>query len=214
VRLRFRARHGGHLGAWIPCIWKEKRTSLQAEFKQMAKQYPETEQYYRKLFKIYCDIEEVASFTPAKIGESAHWAAIVSTAENRDSCCKALTGKILFSVLYGTYTVTLNDLKSLVKARSSETFKTLPAKPAQEEDFKEVRRRKRQNTTESAPISKKPSAAAGNTTKNEVSTRNFFAPLRVTSMDTEAAGAETIMLEEGATKLEEETSGKAGRAPQ
>jgi hypothetical protein len=170
----------------------------------MAKQYPETEQYYRKLFKIYCDIEDVASFTPATIGESAEWTAIVNTAEeNRDSYCKALTGKLLFSALYGTYTVTLNDLKYLVKARSSETSKTVSAKPAQEEDFKEVRRRKRQNTTESAPISKKPSAAAGNTPKNEVSTRNFFAPLRVTSMDTETAGAETITLVEGATTLVE-----------
>jgi hypothetical protein len=146
------------------------------------------------LFKIYCDIEDVASFTPATIGESAEWAAIVNTTEeNRDSYCKALTGKILFSALFGTYTVTLNDLKSLVKATSSETSKT--AKPAQEEDFKEVRRRKRQNTTESTPISKKPSAAAGNIPKNEVSTRNIFAPLRVTSMDTESAGAETITLE-------------------
>jgi hypothetical protein len=197
------------VGATVPgyhAFWTEKQTSLQAEFKQMAKQYPETEHYYRKLFKIYCDIEDVASFTPATIGESAEWAAIVNTTEeNRDSYCKVLTGKILFSALYGTYTVALNDLKSLVKARSSETSKT--AKPAQEEVFKEVRRRKRQNTTESAPISKKPSAATGNIPKNEVSTRNFFAPLRVTSMDTESAGAETIT-------LEEETSGKAGRPPQ
>jgi hypothetical protein len=165
------------------------------------------------LLKIYCDIEYVASFTPATIGESAEWATIASTAEeNRDNYCKALTGKILFSALYGTYTVALKDLKSLVKARSSETSKT--AKPAQEEDFKEVRRRKRQHTTESAPISKKPSAAAGKPPKNEVSTRNFFALLRVTSMDTETAGAETITLEEGATTLEKEPSGKAGRTAQ
>jgi hypothetical protein len=58
-------------GASVPryhAFWTEKQISLQAEFK-MAKQYPETEQYYRKLFKIYCDFEDVASFTPATIGE-------------------------------------------------------------------------------------------------------------------------------------------------
>jgi hypothetical protein len=38
----------------------------------------------------------------------------------------------------------------------------------------------------------------------DVTTRNYFAPLRVTSMDTDTAGAET-------TTLEKETSGKAGR---
>jgi hypothetical protein len=61
-------------GATVPgyhAFWTKKRTSLQAEFKEMVKQYPETEQYYRKLFKIICVIENVASFTPAIIGESA-----------------------------------------------------------------------------------------------------------------------------------------------
>jgi hypothetical protein len=46
-------------GASVPgyhAFWTEKRTSLQAELNEVAKQYPETEQYYRKLFKIYCNI--------------------------------------------------------------------------------------------------------------------------------------------------------------
>jgi hypothetical protein len=139
----------------------------------MVKQYPEVHQHYRRLFKIICDIEDVSSFTPAAIGESAEWAAIVSAAdENRASYCTALTGKALLSALYGTYTVTLDNLKSLVKTSTSDTTKAVTAKPAQEEDFKEVRRRKRQNTTESAPTSKKAAAAAGNTPTNEVTTRN------------------------------------------
>ena len=105
----------------------------------MVKEYPEAEPHYRKLFKIICDIEDVDRFTPAAIGE---WTAIVNVAkENRESYCKALMGKILFSALYGTYRVALNDLKALVKAKASQT------KPSQDEDFKEVRRRKRQITT-------------------------------------------------------------------
>jgi hypothetical protein len=44
----------------------------------------------------------VASFTPAAVGESAEWAAIVSAADgNRINYCKALSGK----TLYGNYTV-------------------------------------------------------------------------------------------------------------
>jgi hypothetical protein len=78
--------------------------------------------------------------------------------------------------------------------------------PAREEGFKEVRRRKRQSTAESAPTSKKTNAAVDSNQKVDVTTRNYFAPLRVTSMDTDTAGAET-------TTLEEQISGKAGSPP-
>jgi hypothetical protein len=72
------------------------------------------------LFQILCDIEDVAGYTPAAVGESAEWTAIVSAAdENRASYCKALIGKTLFSALYGTYTVTLKELKSLLKASTT-----------------------------------------------------------------------------------------------
>ncbi|XP_023725873.1 uncharacterized protein LOC111874531 [Cryptotermes secundus] len=203
-------------GASVPgyhAFWTEKRASLQAECKENVKQYPAADEHYRRLFKIICDIEDVASFTPATIGESVEWAAIINAAEeSREGYCKALKGKILFSALYGTYTVTLNDLKSLVKARTSEATKT-QTKPSQEEDFKEVRRRKRQSTTESAPTSKKAAAATGNTQTKEVPTRNYFAPLRVTTMDTDSAGDGATALEEGSTTLEVDTSGRAGRPP-
>jgi hypothetical protein len=95
-----------------------------------------------------------------------------------------------------------------VKASASGT-----KNPAREEGFKEVRKRKRQSTAESAPTSKKTTAAVDSNHKIDVTTRNYFAPLRVTFMDTDTAGAETTTMEEGATTLEEETSGKAGRPP-
>jgi hypothetical protein len=57
-------------------------------------------------------MEDIASITPASVGERREWAAIVSSAEeNHESYCQALRGKPLFSALYGTYTVTLNELK-------------------------------------------------------------------------------------------------------
>jgi hypothetical protein len=79
-------------------------------------------------------------------------------------------------------------------------------KSTQEDGFKEVRRRKRRSTNEAAPTSKKPAAAATSTPTNEVAKRNFFAPLRATTMDTDSSGTE-------ATTLEEAVPGKAGRPP-
>jgi hypothetical protein len=76
------------------------------------KKYPEAAPSLQQLFKVLCDIEDVASYTPPSVGESKEWAAIVSSAEdNRENYCKALRGKILFTALYGTITVTLNVLK-------------------------------------------------------------------------------------------------------
>jgi hypothetical protein len=69
------------------------------------------------LHKVLCDIETLAGCTPAAVGESEEWAAVVRTAEeNRESFSKALRGKPLFSALYGTYTVTLNELKTVLQA--------------------------------------------------------------------------------------------------
>jgi hypothetical protein len=49
--------------------------------------------------------EEMAGHTVASVGVGAKWAAIVNAAEgNGASYCKALGGKPLFNVLYGTYT--------------------------------------------------------------------------------------------------------------
>jgi hypothetical protein len=65
------------------------------------------------LFKILCDIECVAGYAPASVGESVEWTSIVNTAEdNRNSYYNALTGKTLLSALHGAYTVTLSESKA------------------------------------------------------------------------------------------------------
>lgn len=73
--------------------------------------------------------------------------------------------------------------------------------PHQEEDFPEVRRRKRQNTEETANTVKKAAVRtktpqSANTSPKEVATRNFFAPLRATGMDTDSSGIQTNPEEE------------------
>ncbi|XP_033606293.1 uncharacterized protein LOC111861621 isoform X2 [Cryptotermes secundus] len=173
-------------------FWAGKRAALQAEFKEIIMQYPDAKIKYKRLFDILCSIEDVAGFTTAAIGESAEWAAIVSAADdNRINYCKALSGKTLFSALYGNYTVTLNELKSLIKASASGTII-----PARVEGFKEVRRRKRQSTAEFAPTPKKTTAAVERNPKTEVATKIYFAPLREATMETDTSGAEATTLEE------------------
>jgi hypothetical protein len=87
-------------------FWAGKRSSLPAEYQTLMVKHPDADAQYRQLFKVLCDIEDVAGYTPAEVGESAEWTVIVSAAEdNRANYCKALSGRTLFSTLYGTYTV-------------------------------------------------------------------------------------------------------------
>jgi hypothetical protein len=123
--------------------------------------------------------------------------------ENRANICKALSGKTIYSALYGSYTVTLNELKDLLKA--SITVKSGTTGPTPQDDgFQEVRRRKRHNTQEAAKTPKKAAIQSTPqpeiTSPKEVATRNFYAPMRTTEMDTDAANTEASPQEAPAPK--------------
>jgi hypothetical protein len=77
-------------------------------------QYPEADALLKQLLQVLGDIEDVARHIPASLGKkSTEWSAIVNAAEeNGTSYCEGLRGKPLFSGLYGTYTVTLQELKA------------------------------------------------------------------------------------------------------
>jgi hypothetical protein len=176
----------------------DKRSSLNTEYNSIVGTHPDAAASIQQLLNMLCSIEDLASCSPASVGESEEWAAIVSSAEdNCESYCKALRGKALFSALYGTYTVTLNELKNVLKA-SSQAGQT-----KQEDGFKEVRSRKRHYTGEAARTPKK---AALSTSTVTVATKNFFAPLRTTNMDTDAPVTES-------KSTEAEATGKSGRPP-
>jgi hypothetical protein len=113
------------------------------------------ETQHKQLLKILCDTEDVAGYTPASVGQSDEWTSIVHTAEeNEASFCKALTRKPLFTDLYGTYTVTLGELKAVLTmstaARQTKVPKSTGQQSTQEDGFKEVRRCKRHSTDETA----------------------------------------------------------------
>jgi hypothetical protein len=151
----------------------------------------------------------MARYTAASVGESEQWSSIVSTAEgNRQNFCKVLSGKNLCNALYGTYTDALYVFKAVLKASTpAGQFKTPKSAATQEDGFKEVQRRKRHSTNETAPTSKKAACTAVDTHPKEVATRNFFAPLRASDMDTDSANTE-------ATPREAAAPAKPGRPPQ
>jgi hypothetical protein len=159
-------------------FWADKRSSLQKENKDILRQYPDAASSVKQLFKVLCELEDLSSFTPLSVGQSEEWAAITSSAEeNRENFCKVLRGKTLFSALYGIYTVTLNELKCLVKSSSQKG-----------DGFKEVRNRKRHSSQEAANLPKKATVPAPAV---KVPNRNFFAPLRTASMETDSPATES-----------------------
>jgi hypothetical protein len=196
-------------------FWEEKRASLQEYHPSLIKKYPDSDAQYRQLFNVLCHIESLASFTPSAVGNSPEWQAVVSSAEeNRANYCKALSGKTLLNAMYGTYTVALQELKSVLKSSSSKAGNSSTQQgtkqTAKEEGFQEVRKRKRYSSNEAAKTSKKPVVTAltavVTTTPKAVPTKNFFAPLRVATMATEPYSVEE--------SLQEEASGsRTGRPP-
>jgi hypothetical protein len=162
----------------------------------------------KQLYKVIRDIEEMARYTPASVGESEQWLFIVSTAEeNRQNFCKVFNGKNLFNALYGTYTVALHELKAVLKASTpADQYKTPMSSDTQEDGFKKVRRRKQHSTNESVPTSKRAAFSAVDTPPKEVATLNFFAPLRASDKDTDSTNTE-------ATPREAAAPAKPGRPP-
>jgi hypothetical protein len=159
----------------------------------ITKKYPEAGLVVQLVHKELNEIETIAGCTPAKMGENPEWTTIVISMEvNRANFCKGLDGKPLFSALYGMYMVTLNELKAVsVQAKHSVTANKTSLEPtAQDEEFWEVKRRKRQNSNGKSQLAKKSTktfstSAAVKLPPKAVSTHNYFAPLRTTSMDTD-----------------------------
>jgi hypothetical protein len=97
-----------------------KRTTLKSEYRRLIKQFSDADAQVKQLFRVPCNIEDVARYTPASVGKSEQWSSIVNMVEeNRQNFCKAMNGETLFSALCGTYTVVLQELKAVLKAKNS-----------------------------------------------------------------------------------------------
>jgi hypothetical protein len=87
------------------------------------------------------------------------------------------------------------------QAKHSVTANKTSSEPtAQDEEFRKVKRRKRQNSNGNSQSARKSTktvstSAAVKLPPKAASTRNYFAHLRTTEMDTETTGAENMLLE-------------------
>jgi hypothetical protein len=138
---------------------------LNSEYRRLIGKFPDADAQLKQLFKVLCDIEDVAEYSASSGGGGR--AVFIHCKHRIIEQAKLLQGpdwEDPVSALYGTYTVALQELKALLKAHAPGG----QSKTAEEDGFKEVRRCKRHSSNESAPTLKKTvptsDSAAVNTT--------------------------------------------------
>jgi hypothetical protein len=83
-------------------FWMYKHITLKFKHQELVRKLPDAEAQLRQLFRVPCNTENVAGYAPVSVVESDEWKAVVNTVqENRANNCKALSGKTLYSALYG-----------------------------------------------------------------------------------------------------------------
>jgi hypothetical protein len=128
----------------------------------------------QQLFKLLYDIEDLAGYTTASVGVSEEWADRAAE-DNRESYSVAFRGKTLYSALNGTYTVTLNEFKSLMSSKAGQL--------SQGDGFKEVRSQK-DITPQRQPALRRKQLCQLQQVRCQQ--KKFFAPFRANNMDTDA----------------------------
>jgi hypothetical protein len=145
------------------------------------------------------------------VEESSERTSIVNRVEeNRANFCTGVDGKPLFRALNGMYTVTLKETKGIimVSARAGQSGavnKTSVKSIAQDNDFQQVKRRKRHISKDTLQTAKKsnkqvPTSAADKLPPKAVSSGNFFTPLRTSVVDTETIGVGNTLSEQKAPR--------------
>jgi hypothetical protein len=130
--------------------WLHEVNPFHSEYKEIVAEYQDAAPVIEQVHKI-CDIVSLAGCITSNVGKGEEWKSIVESAEqDRRQLCDTLRGKFLFSALYGTYTVTLSNLKSVLKTSASQKQKAATTEKTPEESddgFRKQRRRKRNSAT-------------------------------------------------------------------
>jgi hypothetical protein len=193
--------------------------SLKLEYREVTQQDPDAGSVVERVLEVLTAIARLAGCTPASVGESPKWAVIAQNmVDTRRKLRHILRGKLLYSALYGVYTVMLHDLMAVTEenAAEGETAKTTVTGRPSIEDFREQRRRKREPTDDVDKRAKKPATSTTGLNdpqlqlKDEFPTRNFFAPLRPTEMGADH-GDDADDSTEG--RQQQTPSSQAGRSP-
>jgi hypothetical protein len=171
------------------------------EYTETMKRHPDADAVMKKLHALLVDISRLAGCTPAAVGKRTNWMLITQNAvETRKNLHQHLKGKALYSALCGVYTEVLHELKGVLQSsiapRETENRAAETETSPSNKEFREQRRHKRNSSDGQATKPKKPSTPATSANdprlrRQEVPTRNFFAPLRSSEMDTGEEVAES-----------------------
>jgi hypothetical protein len=63
-------------------FWTDKRLSLKILYKDISNKYPDVAPTMKQLFKVLCDIENLANATTISVEESKEWTALNSSTED------------------------------------------------------------------------------------------------------------------------------------
>jgi hypothetical protein len=104
-------------------FWLQEVKNLQASYKSIVAKYPDADDVLQQVYKVLGDLVSLAGCTPARVGESEKWVRSVDTAKNdKAGFAKILKGKSLYSAVYGTYTVTLKELKAILQGSATKNI--------------------------------------------------------------------------------------------
>jgi hypothetical protein len=139
-------------------FWLQEVNNLQIAYKKIIAKYSDADSVLQQVYKVLGYILRLACCTSTSDGESEMWIRAVDTANNdKISLTKILRGKSLYSALYGTYTMTLSELKAVLQGSAKKSIfqqaaVTTPAfsspMEANDDGFREQRRRKQKNSSE------------------------------------------------------------------
>jgi hypothetical protein len=73
----------------------------------------------QQVYRVLGDLVSLAGCTPKSVGDSDAWVRTVDAAKrDKLSLSKILKGKSFYSAVYGTYSVTLSELKTILQRKA------------------------------------------------------------------------------------------------
>jgi hypothetical protein len=177
-------------------FWTNQIECLKHECHEAIQKYPAAAGIMEQVHRVLVDSAHLAGRTPISVGQSPKWNKTVQNpTEASRSLHQLFVGKPLYSALQGVYAEVLIDLKGVLQesvAKGDAPCTSTRISRMEENEFREQKRRKRNypGFTENEP--KKPTTALNNPRlrrQQEIPTRNFFAPLRTTEVETSQSDA-------------------------
>jgi hypothetical protein len=167
--------------------WTDILASFERNLGDLVAQHPDFVEEIRMIQAGLVTIGQLIIDSPRGNGNSTAWREITTRAEaERAVLCKHLEGKALFAVILRLYATTHTEFHG--------SLLPVPEQVEPTEEFREQSRGKR-NPSDEQPTAPKKAVTAVTSLPKEITTRNFYAPLRAT-METDSSGMEEKTEEE------------------